>query len=545
MSSLHKPQIGLQNSVLAFADPLHPAELSTTIRRTGEGLDMPVQDGAPSPEQYFDMLHGFGVDFLMHQVMPGEQEHLRFLDEMAKRPELGFLMANEFANVNMDHVAGTNRGDFSEAVATKAKTLENFMGFLYDETEHLQIHANMYRRDPNAPTQWQWADPAGKTLEQTEQAVTDAVAADAKRLGCPLFSEHVFPILYHAFARGGMNPAPKVLKEEFQSLQLATALGAAVQYKRKFGICVDLWGTDIGPWFTRKWGFPGHSPADFENALRMAWHYSPEFLFVENMDPLVRFSAESGFRKTEFGDIFERFIRDYVPAHPLGYSFRDAQPDIALVRSDDGIFQHTGTFAGGGLYGSDALGIDHTHSSIFKAWHLLSHGTISDKTTFYNVPYYDIPKDRFPVNQDTIRQLPLENGVVIDGWDNAHGLFYPMNGVLVYDHYATVSDLAPAKLIVAAGSRMSAATAEAMLTCARNGATLLSASWLMPEGYRTSQTIGSGRLIITESFDEPDILAQIAPLLGDSRSWTQRFGEQRLHITNPAGDGIALDITTI
>lgn len=86
--------------------------------------------------------------------------------------------------------------------------------------------------------------------------------------------------MYHACARGGMNPCPKILKDEFQSVQISTAIGAAKQYARKMGICVDLWGQDVGEWFTRVWGFPGHSPGEFKSALELSYLMGPDFIFT-------------------------------------------------------------------------------------------------------------------------------------------------------------------------------------------------------------------------------------------------------------------------
>ena len=536
-----RPQIGLQNSVCAFVDPMHSPHLSHTLRRTGEGVDMPVQDGAPSKEQFFALLDYYGVDFLMQHVMPGEEEHIAFIKEMLRHQELGFMMANEFSNINLDFVPGTNRGDFSETVAQFARTHPKFLGFLFDETEHLQLHPNVYRRDPNATTRWQWADPTGKTLDEIEDSVTFAVAQDRRRLGSPIYSEHVFPVMYHAFARGGMNPMPKVLKEEYQSVQLASALGAAIQYQTDFGVCVDMWGPDAGPWFSRKWGFPGHSPKEIESGLRLAWHYAPSKMFLENIDPLARFTEKEGFTQTLFGDIFHQFVHDYVPNHPLPYRFDQAFADIAFVRADDALFRKEGTFNGDGMYGSEELSVDSHHISVFKAWSMLSHKTVPEDQIYYCGARYQSSRAHVPVNDETIGTLPLENGIPVYPGDAVHGLFYPMNGVLAFDERVTYRDLAPTSLLVAAGSRMTAATANAMLRRVSEGATMVAAPWLMPNDCRKSKTTGSGKLIISETFAEEDMLDQIKGYLGTKDKWTQRFGDKRLAITNPNGDNISLE----
>ena len=540
----YMPKLGLQNSVCAFVDPLQTPALSHTMRRTGEGVDMPVQDGAPSRACYLSALKNFGIDFLLQHVMPGEAEHLAFIESMAQCPELGFMIANEFLNVNLFHEPHSNRGDFTAKTAAAARCSPGFLGFLYDETEHLQVHPNIYRRDPNAQTRWQWADPTGKSLDEAEDAVTAAVAEDARRLNSPLYSEHVFSILFHAFARGGMNLMPKVMKEEYQSVQLASAIGAATQYGVDFGICVDMWGTDVGPWFTRKWGFPGHSPVEFESALRMAWHFAPSLMFVENIDPLLRLNASNELVKTEFGEIYERFVREYAPAHPLTYRFSDAVADTALVRSDDGLFAAGGTFDKRAMYGSSELTIDDHHRSIFKAWHMLSHGTVPDDQIYYYGRRYASGKRHFTVTPETIKTLPLENGVPRSDGESVHGLFYPMRGVLAFDQHVGYGALKAASLIVAAGSRMTPACANAMLRCASEGATLVAAPWLMPRDCQKSRDIGSGKLIISETFSEADMLEQIRPHLGARDVWSQRFGDQRLMIKSVSKDNEQLELWT-
>jgi hypothetical protein len=295
---------------------------------------------------------------------------------------------------------------------------------------------------------------------------------------------------------------------------------------------------DVGEWFTRIWGFPGHSPLEFENALKMAWFFSPSFLFVENMDPLFLYSPGKGFAKTEFGEIYAKFIREFAPSNPLPYSFRQARADIALVRSDDTLISDKGGFFGYSMYGSRELKHNYKHESVFKAWHFLSHKTLPDNGLTWFLPQFDFPKGRFPVTGNSIKNLPKINGEKVSGWKNNHGLFYPLNNVLVFDHYARYEVLKPAKLIVAAGSRMSAECMNDILKCVDEGAVLLSASWLVPENFRKNMSYGRGHILITEDFSE-----NREELLGDKTVWRQRFGEYELSITNPVGNGVSLELS--
>src|SRR6056297_2328054 len=250
-AEMKKPLIGIQGSVMAFADPWHGETLSNTYKRTGEGQMFPIQDGAPDPKIFIDKIKDMGMDFYVHQPVPEELEECKFVQSI-KKEHIGFLLGNEVGTINTVWKEGSNRYDISSAAVEKAKQSSNFMGLIYDETEHNQLHPNIYFPDNPGEPRYQWTDPNGKTLDEIEAHIVGAVRNMQKQYGrgVDIFSEQVFPVMYHIFASAGMNLCPKILKEEFQSLQLSTALGAAVQYKRKMGICVDLWGPDIGPWFT-------------------------------------------------------------------------------------------------------------------------------------------------------------------------------------------------------------------------------------------------------------------------------------------------------
>lgn len=176
---------------------------------------------------------------------------------------------------------------------------------------------------------------------------------------------------------------------------------------------------------------------------------------------------------------------------------------------------------------------------------MLSHGRIPKDGPIMLLPPAKSGKNYFQVTPETIRQLPLEHGVRDVGGRNEHHLFTPMHGVLVYDHYATHKQLAGSKLIVAAGSRMSESCAQAMLACVQSGSTLVSAPWLLPAGYRTSRVLGSGKILVTDQYDESWLLDEIRPLLGNPDIWLQRFGKFTLEIRNENRDKISLDIRVV
>lgn len=533
-------RIGIQSSVMGWDDPWQE-EACRRLMRTGEGKWFPSQDPTPEAEELLGCVKDLGADFYLHSVMPEQSEELGRFIEDANRAGLSFMLNNEFGDINGPHTPGTNRYDIPAADVEKAAKTGKLLGLIYDETEHLQMHPDIYSRlRENAPRLYQWTDPAGKSLQETEEAVAEAVRAMAGTYGpeAPMFSEQVFPVLYHALARGGLHPCPKVMKEEFQSVQLSSALGAARQYGRQFGVCADLWGPDVGPWFTRIWAFPGHSPAEFASALRLAYLTGPKFLFVENIDGLVRYGS-GGFRKTEFGEAFERFAKEFVPAHPLPYTYADASADIVVIRSDDGEITSAPAGMGAKLYGGD-FPRDERTQSVFQVFHLLSHGTVTKNGITFFLPEFEYPAAKYARNAETISRLPLERGLPEAERSHVHPLFYPMHNVLVFDEHADAQTIGSPRLIFLAGSRMTDACLAAVEEKVREGAVCIAASWLLPQENRRSRRDGRGQWIVVEDFLGDDAREAAAPWIGSRDCWSMKFGEYELRLYNDSKDGVTL-----
>jgi hypothetical protein len=411
-----------------------------------------------------------------------------------------------------------------------------FMGFLYDETEHRQIHSGIYRADIGG---YEWACPHDKSADRVEADIIAEIGrVRAKYHGSPLYSEHVFPIMFHTFSRGGMNPCPKILKEEFCPLQLATAMGAAKQYGRSFNICIDMWGFDVGNWFTRLWGFPAHSPAEFKSALELAWRLSPYMMFVENIDALAR-NTDSGFRLTEFGEIYRDFKENYTVCNPVGYSFDELGCDIAVISSDDSYMSKSGNFDGSGMFGSKTLPPDEKSNSFIDVMYMLLHKTSSDRAlTYFGSEFNEWPAGSFPRNAETLKTLPLENGVGIEKEKTCHPIFHPLNSTLVFDQYVKPQDIDGAKLIILCGSRLASTTAEVISSQVRLGAKAVIPQYFA-EAFSACTDIAD-KITVVDNFRGNDFAAAAAPYIGSRNEWRIRFGSGYLTIMNPARDGRTL-----
>ena len=536
-----RPLIGLQNPVIGYADPFHP-RTSLQYRRTGEGQDFPAQDSTPSVREYLRFIRELGADFYMHHVIP-EEEEIRKLTDLLHREKMPYLLGNEFYSINGPYYPGTGRGDCPAELVERAEKSPYFMGLLYDETEHRQLHSKQYRKDAGG---YEWADPRGKTADRIETEIGREIGRVRRKYhDCPIFSEQVFPVMYHVFSRYGMNPCPKLLKEEYQPLQIAVSLGAARQYGRKYSVCVDLWGFDVGNWFTRLWGFPGHSPEEFESALKLAWHLAPYMIFVENIDALGRHLRE-GFVMTEFGRIFQNFKNHYIPAHSPDYSWREAKCDIAVIHSDDSYISKSGNFDGNGSFGSPDLLPDEKGNSFFDVMSALLQDTVSSRAlTYFLSGQEEWPAGNYRRTEEALGMLPLERGVGTEEEKTCHPIFHPMPSTLVFDQYVKPEDIGDAKLLIVCGSRLAESTPRVVAEKVREGAAAVVPEYFAGEFAPFLPEALPSEFHIVKDFTGDDFRNILAPYTGSREEWTLRFGEKRIVITNPSKDGRKLEFTRI
>ncbi|MFC8680294.1 hypothetical protein ACFT30_02155 [Microbacterium ureisolvens] len=509
--------------------------------RTGTGIPIASQDPAPTPAEFTAQLRELGADFYVHHVIPTQEDHAALFDDLAAAG-IGLVLGNEYGNINGPHADGTNRYDLPAELVRDAAASGVLEGVLYDEPEHLQIHADQYRHDAHLPhfgqTDGLDAAAALDVIDDTVRALTTDIADAVSQAGgrpVPVLSEQVFPVMFHALARAGMTPAPKVMKESFQPLQLGTALGAALQYDREMWICADLWGPDVGPWTTRAPGFPGHSPAEFASALRLAYLFAPTRLFVENIDVLTRHLGEGRFARTPHGEVWLEFAKGFVPRHPLRWSHRDARPDIALVHADDSDFGR-----GERPFGNRQATAPAASQSVFAAWHALSHGQLPAHGSCLHIPGYDFP--RHGLNGIPRSRFPLDAGATEP--TRLHGLFQATRGVLAFDEHVRADQLADAGLVVVAGSRLPRATLDGLRARAEAGATVLIAAWLCGPDRAKTERVGTGDWVVYEDFDDADAQEAIAAHAGTSDVWSQRFGAHELRIAagDAAGETLEFEI---
>lgn len=537
----HMPKFGVQSPVIAWQDPW-AGDISDQYMRTGTGSVYPSQDPTPTTQEFVDVLQDLGVTFYVHHLFPEVDAHSKMIQDLVDN-EIEFCLGNEYGNINGPFVDGTNRYDIPDETVIQAAKSGKLIGLLYDEPEHLQINAGQYRKDSFSP---HWGKVTGLTLQESHQKVVESVTRreqhvhdllvknglDAKKI--PLISEQVFPTMFHTHARGGMAVCAKTMKESFQSLQLSTALGAAKQYGRDLWICTDLWGPDVGEWFTRTAGLPGHSPTEYASALRMGYLMGATHLFTENIDGLLRYDKNK-FIRTEFGEVWDEFIRKYVPDNPLTWNHHQVDPDIVFIHSDDSNYGQNSN-----LFGNQDLIGDKKSQSIFKVWHLLSHGTIPAHGSCMHISGYDFPRHRLKAEIPR-EQFPLEKGRSWGESRKEHPLFFPVNNVVVYDEFVQEKQLGQPNLLIAAGSRISKPTITALRKKAEEGATVIVADWLVPQSWTDSGRVGMGTWVVTDDFLSDQVKEIATPFLGTEDCWIQRFQNREVRIYKTDHAGFELD----
>ena len=400
-----------------------------------------------------------------------------------------------------------------ELIAELADT-ENLLGLMYDEAEHMQSTSDPERAERHGiaglgrPFMY---DPAGDVLTDAADGLAEA-AADARRVyedtGLSLYTEHVFPIMFHPFARAGYVAAPKILKESWSPIVIAQAMGAAIQYDTELWITPDLWfpGT-----------YPGHSVEEYRSALLLAYHMGADCIYTENLafdhnnqgiGSLILYDDDR-YEVTPYGEVTKWFIHDYVPAHPRHYSFRELKPRIAIIRQEDGCYGQATAWLPDTLFGHPEWQSTLETEAWFKLWHLLSLGVV--------------PADTLSWHAGSMAR-------------RSYQVFAPLDGVVVFDHHVRKKHFAEADLIILTGIGVSEATLADVAERVREGAVCIGMHALLPEsvqaetGENGSFEDGAGRWIATTDFLAPHVRQAIIPFLPQHDRIRYRFGDHEVHI---------------
>ena len=407
--------------------------------------------------------------------------------------------------------------EFPDAVFREAAKSAYFEGVQMQEAPWGKIIRGDQRKNPHIRP-FARLKPA-MSLPEALAAVEAGVVAERKRyerLGSRVVTTNVFPVMFHALARGGMDVCPKFMKESFTPVAHANAWGAALQYG------VDLWA-DGDLWFHGR--RPGHGADELLASLLYAYWTGASRFLVEgaggsaldstapsfkmargswvDLDGLISLDGTT-WKLNRRGEVLREFTRDYFPGHPRPFTFRDVEPDIAVVRFPDA---QCGMDWGRmrwrerafGCAGSPATPPESHHWP--RVWNLLTHGASGRDMTFFSRkggPFF----------------------------------FFPLNGVVVFDHRVGCDRLRGVPLIVLTGAEVSDETRAAVARCVAEGATCVASPNLTPpdvleDGRPGAAPIvvvrGKGRWVVTPDFREDPLQPLLRGLIGTKDRIRYRF----------------------
>ena len=515
------------------------------------GIEMPNQ--VPLTIAVEAALRDIGIQYMNYYVKPW----LATPDEEAISSNIAML---DFAErMGIDFSLSCFVVDPPEACLDAAKTHGvRFRGLVFDELEHCRLlnpHEHTVELADRA-TFTSLNDAYEKTLAGYRALYERYAARDV-----PVVATHVFPALHHVAARAGFIPCPKIQKEFYSTVSLAIGLGAALQYDRDLWVNCDLWYYDH---------VPGHPPEEFWCNLLLAYWLGADTLYVEgcghNLTPVgkqgIPFSLMTQitpeiYQLTAHGETLRRFIREYLPANPRPYSFREITPGIAIVRFPDSDYgqrfqraaQPEGPMADwhAGLYGTASLPNTPDTEAWFDLWNLLTHGATGTDGLSYFKPYIAAGGYERPVNENQVQSLYSRPVAA-----TMHRFFVPMNNVVVFDHLVGYERLKDIPLIFVVGVELSDATLDALMRCADEGADIVVRGNLARkygwEEYREG-TIriprGRGSIILVDRFSTSALWQYIWPHMGRPDEIRYTFGGHRVVLKRVTDNDVDVHLATV
>jgi len=411
-----------------------------------------------------------------------------------------------------NHPDGTHRTELTDELIDAFCSSGKFIGFAHDEMEHCIINRNKSI----------WLSSKGKKdipffVNSVDKDVLSQGELLSRQLGeysermkrgrnISFAGEHVFPVLFHTFARNGIIPNFKSQKESFSDVQYAVAAGAALEYGTELWNCVDLWF---------RMTCPGHSHAEMFNNLLFSYLAGVNRVYVEHVHHFV----DENENLTDYGRAFLKFS-DEFREKDRDYTVRDLTPEIAIIRYDD-------TFWGQGdpymwwpcLFGNKKIHPDRRAREYIRAFRTITHGETGRGGISWN-------------------RLGL--------WFlRKHRSFATLNNAVVFDDRVTKDKLLSLKLCFLCGYHISSDTLSSVESLVReNGLTVVTSKRFLPGRLKKSKsrdiTDGRGRWIVTNNMNSLYVRKAVRPFIGEKGKIRLTFGDKTVCLKiSPDGNEIA------
>ena len=449
-----------------------------------------------------------GIDFIVYHyrgskgTQEEEAQKMKNLGEKFKEHNLKVIVNVESGNWSFElidkdghdwvkHPDGVHLFTFPPEVLKSLNQSDAVWGIQYDELEHSQIFRNksLALKAPGVERP-ALVETTGMTFEEADKAVytaTKKLVDESKSLGTRyVIGEHVWPALFHNFARAGLTPVYKQMKEGWSNVWAAIAMGASMQYNQELWTCIDLWFHDV---------YPGHSAKELAANLRFAYLAGVDKAYMESLGKhtfSVDKDGEIYLKQT--GRVLRDFSQNYLQTHPRPYTFRDYQPEIAIIRFDDTTWgQGDGVYSvwyndgipqrlywNDWLFGAYNLRSTPVSTEWIKAWHTITHGQVKKESLSWasHEVYLDTP----------------------------HRSFAPANAPIVFDNMVRKPLLESLKLAFLCGLDISTATLNDIISLVKEkGLTVVTSKRFAPEQFASKYSSGTrefidgkGRWIITD-----------------------------------------------
>jgi hypothetical protein len=490
----------------------------------------------PNTELEAEILKDFGFDLVVYHYNPqksGNEFALKKLSNFYKEHNTQWILNLESANWRdafsddkgrdwYNHADGGHYFMFPDDVLESLSTLSHKPGIMYDEAAHMQNSRNHEVKKP-----FFMKEGDVQSLEDASEAFTQKAREIAEKYQdyeLEVYSEHVFPVQFHTLADAGFIPVSKVLKENNIPAYMACALGAAIQYDKPFWLTPDLWHINH---------YPGHTVEEYKSSLLMAYHMGAEGIYTENLGydgsesgkgkgSLIKVDADgNGYQKTEWGDIASWFRWEYAPENPRNYSYKDLIPKVAIIRQEDACWGQSGSWLEDELFGVEGWNSTPATEAWLEIWNLLSNGQINKNSiSWHNDAYSNTP----------------------------YQVFYPLDGVVVFDEKVGGEHLADVELIFLTGIGISESTLNDVKTGVQQGAVCVSLPNLAPAeianhtGNNGSVTDGQGKWIVSESFLSDEVKQAVQSFLPEENYIRYRFGDTEVQFRPVDGDNDKIEV---